>query len=342
MSRKKLIFFIIGLVLFVGIAGGVYLYQSLFAPCTTNAQTSYLYIDRDDNVDSVYVKLKEVGQIKQMTGYNLLTKYQHFGDNLHTGCYEITHGKRMIDLYRQLSRGQQSPVRLTVPSTRTVGQLIKTLDRQLMIDSTEISKQLFENDFYKSIGFNELTIPAFFIPNTYEVYWNLSAESLLKRLKQEYDRYWNEQRRQKAQVQGLTPQQVAVLASIVDEETAKNDEKPIVAGLYLNRLHRGMLLQADPTVKFALNDPTIKRILFSHLEVDSPYNTYKYEGLPPGPIRVASLQALESVLNPTRHNYLYMCAKEDFSGYHNFAVTNAQHAANARRYQQALNQRGIK
>ena len=164
----------------------------------------------------------------------------------------------------------------------------------------------------------------------------------MKRLKQEYDRYWNEQRRQKAQAQGLTPLEVSVLASIVDEETAKNDEKPIVAGLYLNRLHRGMLLQADPTVKFALNDPTIRRILFSHLEIDSPYNTYKNEGLPPGPIRVASLQALESVLNPTQHDYLYMCAKEDFSGYHNFAVTNAQHAANARRYQQALNQRGIR
>ena len=342
MSKKKLVILIVGLILLFGAIGVFCIYQSLFAPCTTNSQPNYLYIDRDDNVDSLYVKLQDAGKIKQMAGFNLLAKYQHFGEHLHTGRYEIVSGKRMIDLYRQLSRGQQDPVKLTVPSTRTVGQLIKTLDKQLMVDSTEISNQLFENDYYKALGFDEFTLPAFFIPNTYEVYWNTSAESLLKRLKQEYDRYWNEQRRKKAESQGLTPLEVAALASIVDEETAKNEEKPIVAGLYLNRLHRGMLLQADPTVKYALNDPTLKRILFAHLEVDSPYNTYLHEGLPPGPIRVASMQAMESVLNPTQHNYLYMCAKEDFSGYHNFAVTNAQHAANARRYQQALNQRGIR
>ena len=342
MSKSKLIVSIAGLILLIGIILIVFLYQCLFVPCTNNNQTNYLYIDRDDNIDSLSIKLQDVGKIKRMTGFNLLSKYQNFDEKIHTGRYEIVSGKSILDLYRQLSRGQQSPLKLIVPSTRTIGQLIKTLDKQLMVDSTEISKQLFDKEYYKTLGFDERTLPSFFIPNTYEVYWNISAESLLKRLKQEYDRYWNEQRRQKAQAQGLTPLEVSVLASLVDEETAKNDEKPIVAGLYLNRLHRGMLLQADPTVKFALNDPTIRRILFSHLEIDSPYNTYKNEGLPPGPIRVASLQALESVLNPTQHDYLYMCAKEDFSGYHNFAVTNAQHAANARRYQQALNQRGIR
>ena len=140
---------------------------------------------------------------------------------------------------------------------------------------------------------------------------------------------------------GLTPNEVATLASIIDEETANNGEKPMVAGMYLNRLKKGMLLQADPTVKFALGDFTLRRILNKHLEVDNPYNTYKYPGLPPGPIRVPSVQGLEAVLNPAQSNYLYMCAKEDFSGTHNFACTLAEHLQNARRYQQALNQRGI-
>ena len=161
-------------------------------------------------------------------------------------------------------------------------------------------------------------------------------------MKREYNNYWNQKRISKAQAIGLTPLQVSTLASIVDEETANNAEKPVVAGLYINRLKKGMLLQADPTVKFALQDFTLKRILLKHLSIDSPYNTYKYAGLPPGPIRIPSVQGLESVLNYARHNYLYMCAKEDFSGTHNFAVTHSQHIVNAKLYQRELNRRKIK
>ena len=185
-------------------------------------------------------------------------------------------------------------------------------------------------------------MPALFIPNTYEAYWNTDAEAFIQRMKKEYERFWTQERKDKAQACGLTPVEVSTLASIVEEETANGPEKPMVAGLYIKRLNKGMLLQADPTVKFGLQEFGLKRILFKHLEVDSPYNTYKHAGLPPGPIRIPSIQGLESVLNYTQHHYIYMCAKEDFSGTHNFAVTAAQHQANARRYQQALNRRKIK
>jgi UPF0755 protein len=170
----------------------------------------------------------------------------------------------------------------------------------------------------------------------------MDANQFMDRMLKENKIFWTEQRLKKAEAIGLTPVQVATLASIVEEETAVNEEKPMVAGLYINRLKKGMLLQADPTVKFSLKEFGLRRILFKHLEVDSPYNTYKYAGLPPGPIRIPSIAGIESVLNYAHHNYLYMCAKEDFSGTHNFAVTSAQHAANARKYQQALNRRGIR
>ena len=170
----------------------------------------------------------------------------------------------------------------------------------------------------------------------------MTPEQFVARMQKENKRFWTPERIAKAKAQGLTPNEVMTLASIVDEETAKEDEKPMVAGLYLNRLKRGMLLQADPTVKFALGQFELRRILYAHLQTDSPYNTYKYAGLPPGPIRIPGMAAIESVLNPSKHNYTYMCAKEDLSGYHNFATTLSQHNANARRYQQALNRMGIR
>src|SRR5690554_6850026 len=180
-----------------------------------------------------------------------------------------------------------------------------------------------------------------FIPNTYQVYWDTSVKGLTDRMKKEYDAFWNSKRKKRAEEIGLTPLEVSTLASIVEEEATYADEYPIVAGLYLNRIKRGMRLEADPTVKYAVGDPTLRRILFKHLEVESPYNTYKNDGLPPGPIRIPSIKGIDAVLNPTEHNYLFMCAKDDLSGRHNFAVTHAEHARNARAYQRALNERGI-
>ena len=180
-----------------------------------------------------------------------------------------------------------------------------------------------------------------FIPNTYEVYWDTNIDSFLKRMQKEYKAFWNEDRKAKAQKIGLSPTEVSTLASIVEEEATYSDEYPIVAGLYLNRLKKGMRLEADPTVKFAVGDFGLRRILFKHLETESPYNTYKNTGLPPGPIRVPSIKAIDGTLSPAQHNYLFMCAKEDLSGRHNFSTTLAEHSRNATKYQRALNERGI-
>ena len=211
-----------------------------------------------------------------------------------------------------------------------------------MLDSLELSEFTTTPIYYKNIGYEKETLPSLFIPNTYEVYWDIKPEYLMIRLMKERRKFWNEDRLAKAKALNMTPEEVATLASIVDEETNNNAEKPIVAGLYINRLKRNIPLQADPTVKFALGDFARKRILLADLEVESPYNTYKRTGLPPGPIRIATIAGIESVLNYARHDYIYMCAKEDFSGTHNFATTLSQHNANARRYQEALNKLNIK
>ena len=338
-TKKRLIIVILGIILF-GIAGVAHIYYYFFAPPFQIKETTYIYIDRDDEVDSVYHKIAETGNPKQMHGFESLVRYQ--GYTLKTGRYAIKPTDNMRYLHRRLSMGYQTPIKLTIGSVRTLDRMARNVSRQLMIDSTEVATLLNDTAYIREIGYTKETLPALFIPNTYEVYWDMSAEDFMARMQKEHKAYWNEKRMKQAEAIGLTPIEVATLASIVEEETANQAEKPMVAGLYINRLKKGMLLQADPTVKFSLQEFGLKRILFKHLEVDSPYNTYKYAGLPPGPIRVPSYQGLESVLNYTKHNYIYMCAKEDFSGTHNFAVTSAQHAANARKYQQALNRKGIR
>lgn len=341
-KTKRIMFCVSLAILILGIAGAAHIYYYFFAPPFQITETAYIHIDRDDNIDSVYQKIIIAGSPKQMHGFKSQVVRKGYADNIKTGCYAIKPTDNMRYLYRRLSMGYQTPVKLTIGSVRTLDRMARNVGRQLMIDSIEVAELLNDTAFISKLGYTQATLPALFIPNTYEVYWNMSAEDFMNRMKKEHKAYWNEKRLKQAEAIGLTPTEVATLASIVEEETAINAEKPMVAGLYINRLKRGMLLQADPTVKFSLQEFGLKRILYKHLEVDSPYNTYKYAGLPPGPIRVPSYQGLESVLNYAKHNYLYMCAKEDFSGTHNFAVTSAQHAANARRYQQALNRRGIR
>lgn len=317
-------------------------YQQISATLLSGQDTHYLYIDNDDTPDSVFAKLSSVSTERGMKGLRRLASYYDYGQHLRTGRYAIEPEQKALDVFRQLRNGQQTPVMLTVPEVRTMDRMAARLSAKLMLDSATIAQALHDQSYCQQLGYDTTTIACLFIPNTYEVYWNTSLDALMHRLSKEHDSFWNEQRRQQAAAQGLTPNEVVTLASIIDEETANNAEKPAIAGMYLNRLRRGMLLQADPTVKFALGDFTLRRILNRHLEVESPYNTYKYPGLMPGPIRVPSVQAIEAVLNPEQHDYLYMCAKEDFSGTHNFARTLAEHNQNARRYQQALNQRGIR
>ena len=339
-KNKKILVGSLLAAILLGIAGIAHIYYYFFAQPFQITDTTYIYIDRDDDVDSVYHKIIDAGNPKQMHGFESLVRYQ--GYNVKTGRYAIKPTDNMRYLHRRLSMGYQTPVKLTVGSVRTLDRIARNTARQLMVDSCEIANILNDTSYISKLGFTPETLPALFIPNTYEVYWNMSAEDFMQRMLKEHKAFWNEKRLKQAEAIGLTPIEVATLASIVEEETANQTEKPMVAGLYINRLKKGMLLQADPTVKFSLQEFGLKRILFKHLEVDSPYNTYKYAGLPPGPIRIPSYQGLESVLNYTKHNYIYMCAKEDFSGTHNFAVTSAQHAANARKYQQALNRRGIR
>lgn len=224
---------------------------------------------------------------------------------------------------------------------RTKENLAGRISEQLMLDSLTLLNMLNSETNLKSLGFDTNTIVAMFIPNTYEVYWDTSIDKLMNRMKNEYSTFWNESRKAKAKQVGLSPIEVSILASIVEEEATYSDEYPIVAGLYLNRLKRGQRLEADPTVKFALNDFSLRRILYKHLEVESPYNTYRNEGLPPGPIRVPSIKGIDATLSPQDHKYLFMCAKEDLSGRHNFATTHAEHVRNAARYQRALNEKKI-
>ena len=338
--RKKYISLIVGIILVVVATGITGIITVMNHPFRIEKNT-YLYIDADDNTDSICHKLTTQLQASSLKGFKLLTTVGGL-DPIHPGAYRFSQSDNCLTVYRRLKSGAQTPVNLTLPSVRTVGKLLKTVSHQLMTDSSNLARLLMDSTYCAQIGYSTETLPCLFIPNTYEVYWTMTPEAFVKRMQKEHDRFWNEERKAKAQSIGLTPEEVVTLASIVEEETANNAEKPMVAGLYMNRLHAEMPLQADPTVKFALQDFGLRRILHAHLETESPYNTYKHTGLPPGPIRIPSIQGIESVLNYTRHDYLYMCAKEDFSGTHNFAATFTQHLANARKYQQELNRRKIK
>ncbi len=271
-----------------------------------------------------------------LTGLRWLLKLRKYDDNIKTGSYVIKKGARPLDLQKMLQSGSQTPVNVVINSCRTTDRMAAAIASQLMVDSASIQAFLTDTASLASVGCTPESVFELIVPNTYELYWNVSIESFMKRMAKERNAFWSNRSAKAAEI-GLTPHEVTTLASIVEEETAKTDEMPVVAGLYMNRLHRGMPLQADPTVIFALGGERPKRVLLAHLEVDSPYNTYKNTGLPPAPIRFTSTTAINAVLNYSRHNYLYMCAKEDFSGYHNFATTLSQHNANAARYQRALN-----
>ena len=347
MNKKKQLKrnIIAGILLFfvLLIAGvGMWGYRLAWAPNFMPQETVYIYIGKDKSFTDLCRQLQDsadcsrIGSFKQLAG---MLKYQA---NIRTGRYAVSPGMSNLQLLNDLRRGHQVATRLTFNNIRFKEDLAERLDEQLMLDKDELLSLLNDSAYCDSLGFTTETITSLFIPNTYEVYWNIPADKLMQRMKREYIAFWTDARLEKAKAIGLTPAEVATLASIVEEETAASDEYPIVAGLYLNRLHRGIPLQADPTVKFAVGDFTLQRILFEHLEVNSPYNTYKHAGLPPGPLRIPTIKGMDSVLNYMKHNYLYMCAKEDFSGRHNFAATLAEHNRNANRYRAELNRRKIR
>ena len=262
---------------------------------------------------------------------------KRFNGSIPPGLYLIKDGMSNNDVINIFRSGIQKPIQLTFNNIRTKEELAGNISKQIMADSLELINLLNNGKFISDFGFNSFTATCPFLPDTYEVYWTLTPKDLYKRMVQEYNRFWNDERLKKADALALSKNEIITLASIVNEESNLSSEQPIIAGLYLNRLKRGYLLQADPTLKFAIGDFNKKRIINDDKRIESPYNTYKYKGLPPGPIRIPTKGAIDAVLNYKSHNYLYMCAKADFSGEHHFSETLREHLNYAKKYQRTLN-----
>lgn len=274
-------------------------------------------------------------------GFRTLAKRLNYVGNIKPGHYVIKDGMSNIQLINMLRFGRQIPVKVVFNNIRTIEQLAGRISEEIEADSLSIINAIRNDSCLKADGFNQYNYASIFIPNTYEFYWNTDAKGFLNRMRREYKIFWNESRLQKAEGKNLTPLEVSTLASIVDKETSKVSEMRAIAGVYLNRLRKNRLLQADPTLVFAIGDYGIHRVLNVHKEIDSPYNTYKYIGLPPGPICIPSIAAIDAVLDAENHKYFYFCAKDDLSGYHVFAKTLDEHNANAERYRRALNKNRI-
>ncbi|WP_075349656.1 endolytic transglycosylase MltG [Algoriphagus marinus] len=339
-DKKKNIYLVLIIsVSVIAISMSFYFYQVFFSPnVLIDSDQSYtLKIPSNSTFKTVSDKLFEDRVINDVLSFSFVAKVLDYQEAVKPGLYVIKPKMTNLQLVRQLRSGNQSPIRITFNNVRTKEDLAEKITTNLEIDQSQFLALLQDSVFIRKYDFNEETVMSMFIPNTYEVWWNTGAEALFDRMYKEYQSFWTENRKQKAAELGLSQKEVSTLASIVQAESQKSDERPKIAGVYLNRLKLGMPLQADPTLVFALGDFSLKRVLNIHKETDSPYNTYKYAGLPPGPINLPDINSLDAVLNSENHNFLYFCAKEDFSGYHSFATNLAQHNANARRYQAALN-----
>jgi UPF0755 protein len=341
MNKKRIyIILIVCLVLMLGTATNFSL--KLFRS-NTNKQfdQGYLYIPTGSNLDDVVAIIKAQQILNNTESFKWVAGKMNF-KNVKPGKYKITKGLSNIELVRLLRSGKQEPIKLTFQNIRLKTDFAGYIGKNFEIDSLAFLNMLDSIDLVRQYGFDEETIFCMFIPNTYEMYWNTSKEKFFERMQKEYVKFWHTERLAQAKAIGLSPVQVSILASIVDQEALLNREMVRIAGVYMNRLNRGIKLEADPTVIFANGDFTVKRVLYKLLQKDSPYNTYKYSGLPPGPICMPSVAAIDAVLHFEKHNYIYFCAKEDFSGLHNFASNVTEHQMNARKFQQALNNRGIK
>ncbi len=347
-KRKPLLFKIIlvfCLFLFIGIGISAYfLYQKMYLSNVNLGykNSTYIHIPTGSDFNNVKKILYEKGIIKNKSSFEWLAEKKNYINNIKPGKYQLKTNMSNNEIVNLLRSGKQEPVKLTFNNIRTKEQLVAKISNLIEADSNSLLKALKNNKVLKKYNFTSENVMALFIPDTYSIYWNNSAEQFIDRMYKEYKKFWTQSRKDKAKKMNLTPIQISVLASIVQQETIKSDEMPRVAGVYINRLNKGMLLQADPTVIFAVGDFGIKRVLNKHLEIDSPYNTYKYLGLPPGPICLPLPSTIDKVLNYEKHDYIFFCAKEDFSGYHNFAKNGAQHSQNAHKYQNALNKLNIK
>ncbi len=338
---KKVIWTLVLVVLAFGAWKGYSLYQSIWGGATGFYEESkVIFIPSNADFDALLEILEQEEVIADRAAFEQTAELKKFSKVI-PGKYRILRGKSNNDIVNQLRIGDQEAVQLLIKSTRLPEEMAGIIAGQLELDSASLAKNMLDPEMAKKYGFTKETFKTMFLPNTYAINWSVSTEEFIQRMAKEYKSFWNEERIALARVKGLSQSEVSTLASIVKAETAKRDEAPIVAGLYLNRLKKGIALQADPTLIYALGDFTIKRVLDEHKSIPSPYNTYLHRGLPPGPINLPETNYLDAVLNAEEHNYLYMCAKPDFSGYHNFARTYNQHLQNANKYHQALNKRRV-
>ncbi|MFO7573843.1 MAG: endolytic transglycosylase MltG [Bacteroidales bacterium] len=317
-------------------------YRTFWLPNTrTGDEPAILVIPEEASFEQVCDSLEAGRLVINMKSFRLAAKARKYAGNIKPGRYLIEGELSNYKLITMLRAGLQTPVKVTFNNIRTIYELAGRISSQIEADSAEIIMFLENETNYAGDGFKRETVISVFIPDTYEVYWNIPVEGFYRRMLREHTRFWNDDRLASAAEKKLTPVEVSIIASIVDDEVAKTDEKPRIAGVYLNRLRIGMPLQACPTIKFALNDFTITRVLYEHMQVESPYNTYKHRGLPPGPVRCSTISGIDAVLNAEKHDYLYFAAKADFSGYHNFSRTLAEHNRYANEYQRELNRRRI-
>jgi UPF0755 protein len=340
-KKSTKIILAVAIILFiVGCIVGFKFYSIYFAPNVTSNE-KYLYIKTGDQLDDLYAEIKQKRILNDVGSFSQAAAKMELAPKVKPGRYKLTKGMNNRNLVNMLKSGNQEPVKLKFQNIRMKEDFAAYLAKSLEADSNAFIGLLDSAALVEKYGFTTDNIYTMFIPNTYELYWTTTPIEFFDKMHTEYEKFWNADRKKKAEALNLTPMQVTVLASIVDGEAIFDKEMPIIAGLYLNRLSKGIFLQADPTVIFANGDFTVKRVTGPLLRVDSKYNTYKYAGLPPGPIMMPSIKAVDAVLNKDTNNYIYMCAKEDFSGYHNFAVTKAEHEVNARKYRDALNKRNI-
>lgn len=334
---------LIGLVVFGVIA--YYIYGAMFQPNTAfNNETAYIYVPTNASYDDVREQLEPL--LVDINKFDALANQKKYTTNIKAGRFEIRKGMNNNEIINSI-RSKNLPLKIAFNNQNSLPQLAGRISTQIEADSLSLINVMMDSSFLTDNGFTKETAIGMYLPNSYEFFWNTSAELFRERMLKEYNRFWNENRKAKAKALNLTPNEVITLASIVHEESKQAEEQPRVAGVYLNRLRIGMALQADPTLKFAAyqlpkyQNTVIRRVLNVHKEIDSPYNTYKNTGLPPGPIAMPDLSAVKAVLNPEKHSYLYFAADAKRVGYHKFAKTLAQHNNNAREYQRYLSSKGI-
>jgi UPF0755 protein len=339
-STKKIILASAVIILIVAAFIGLQFYTTYFAGNVTGKE-KYLYIKTGSKIQDLYMEIEGKGIVKNFDAFKKAAVKMELESRLKPGKYALKEGMNNRSLINIIKSGNQVPVVLKFQNLRQKENFASYLSKQLEADSLTFITYLDSTAVIDKYGFNKENFYTMFIPNSYEMYWNTTPADFLDRMNKEYTKFWTQERKDKAAALKLSPVQVSILASIVDGEALYDKEMPVIAGLYLNRLEKGIKLQADPTVIFANGDFTVNRVTSALLRVESPYNTYKNAGLPPGPIMMPSINAIDAVLNKDDNDFIYMCAKEDFSGYHNFAKTRAEHEVNANKYRQALNKRKI-